>query len=210
MKKGLFTLILLAFGPMLQAAILDQSQEEHGGAWLVICDEWDIAQTFTAGLSGQLESIDLYLENDLPFQNTLPLFPTTVSIVDTIGGVPSGSVLGTVYAQNLIEGFNSIDFLDESVLLAADSQYGIVLFNDDTERYSGSSTQWSATGDVYPGGALWSYYGGEWLQTVTPPGGSLPDETFYDKDAAFRTYIVPEPATILLMALGAYIFKNKR
>ncbi|MHC4214039.1 MAG: hypothetical protein ACYSWP_11765 [Planctomycetota bacterium] len=209
MKKGLFTLILLTFVPMLQAAILDQSQELHDGSAFVICDEWYIAQTFTAGLSGQLESIDLSLENYFPPHDPSPLFPTTVSIVDTIGGVPSGSVLGTVYAQDLIEGFNSIDFLDESVLLAADSQYGIVLFNEDTERYSGSSTQWRATGDVYPGGEMWSYTGGQWLQTVTPPGG-LPDETFYDKDAAFRTYIVPEPATIMLIALGAYIFKNKR
>ena len=210
MKKGLFTLILLSFVPMLQSAILDQAQEDIAGVAVFICDEWYIAQTFTAGLSGQLERIDLYLENDFPFDNPSPLFPTTVSIVDTIGGVPGGSVLGTVYAQNLIEGFNSIDFLDESVFLAADSQYGIVLFNDDTERYTGSSTQWRTTEDVYPVGAMWSYYGGEWLQTVTPPGGGLGDETFYDKDAALRTYIVPEPATIILLALGAYIFKNKR
>lgn len=209
MIKGLFTLSLLTFGPMLQAAILDQSQEIQGGYKTVICGDWHIAQTFTAGLTGQLERIDLYLENDVPLDNPMDLYPTTVSIVDTIGGVPSGPVLGTIYAQNLIEGFNSIDFSDESVFLSADSQYGIVLFNDDTDRYMGSSTQWPATGDVYPVGSLWFYYGDEWVQTVTPPGG-LPDETFYDKDAAFRTYVVPEPATILLFALGAYIFKNKR
>ena len=73
-------------------------------SWFVICPDWSIAQTFTAELSGQMEKVDLYLENIFD----LDLYPSTVSIVNTIDGVPSGSVLGTLYADILVEVANQL------------------------------------------------------------------------------------------------------
>lgn len=199
----LFSLLLIVGAS--QATILDQYQEPLGSGGLVVSPDWSVAQTFTAGLTGQLEQVDIYLANAFGTD----LHPTTVSIVNTINGVPSGSVLGTIYAENLVEGFNSINFLSKSISLAANTQYGIVLYNEDTERYVGTSTQWcSISTDVYAEGALWIYYEEQWVQEVKPPG-DLPVETFYDKDAAFRTWMVPEPATLLLLSLGAIILRRK-
>jgi len=49
------------------------------------------------------------------------------------------------------------------------------------------------------------------IQTAYPPDESLPPETFYDKDATFTTYMTPEPATIILFALGCLtLLRNKK
>ncbi len=201
----LFLLAVLSAGAV-RASILDQHQEQIGGCWLVISPEWYIAQTFTAGMTGQLEKVDVFLENSFTSHG---LYPTTVSVVNVEDSVPSGSVLGSVYRDNLTAGFNSVNFLFQYVFLTVGTQYGIVLFNDDPYPYLGPSTQWCCKdSDVYPAGALWSYTSGVWTQTITPPGGG-PDETLYDKDAAFRTYMIPEPATILLLGLGACVLRMR-
>jgi len=207
-NEVVFTVVLLIIAGASQAVVLDQSQEQLGGSWLVICPDWYFAQTFTAGLSGQLDKIDVYLENT--FFSEIDLYPTTFSLVNVNDEVPTDSVLGMVYADNLVPGWNSIDFSSQSVFLNAGNQYAIVLHNDDPERYFGDSTQWRASSlDPYDGGSLWVYIDGEWTQVVTPPGG-YPDEIFYDKDAAFRTYMVPEPATICFLVSGSFILLLNR
>ena len=193
-------------------AILDQVQEEREACWLVICGDWSIAQTFTAGITGQLQKVDLYQENIFTYPDPLnvTLYPVNVSIVNVIDSVPSGSVLGQVSVEDLQEGFNSINFLGESIFFVAGNQYGIVVTNDDTERYDNHSTQWTATlSDVYSGGTLWSYMPGTgWTQEYQPPDPKLPVETFYDKDAAFRTYMVPEPIPFVFFAFGCLLIKK--
>ncbi len=206
MKNGLICLIVvIVITGLARASVLDQAQQEYDLSWLVICSDWSFAQTFTAGMNGQLEKVDLYLDNTFASD----LYPSTVSIVNVINNAPSGSVLGQVYADNLTAGLNSINFLPESVFLTADVQYGIVLSNNDSEKYAGTSTQWRCkNSDIYAGGSLWVYMDGQWLQEVTPPGGGTP-EIYYDKDAAFITYMVPEPATLLLLGLGSLLLKKR-
>ena len=209
MKKGFVTFAaLLVLLGSAHATIIDQTQEQIDECRLIVCQDWLMAQTFTAGINGQLAKIDLYLENIFGTD----LYPTTVSIVNVSNGTPSGSVLGQVFAENLTTGFNGINFLSESVFLAAGTQYGIILSNDDSERYTGTSTQWRSTvNDVYDGGSLWVWMADSgWVQSIQPPDESMPLETFYDKDAAFRTHMVPEPATILLLSLGLLAVRKKR
>lgn len=192
-----------------QASIVDQSQEQFDGSWLVICSEWSFAQTFTTGISSQLEKVDLYLDNifcpSSPGSSTIANYPSTVSIVNVIDSIPSGSVLGQVYVDGFSVAFNSIDFSSESVFLTAGTQYGIVLSNDDPEPYDDTSTQWRCKStDVYSGGSLWVWMADVgWTQSVKPPYESMPVETYYDKDAAFITYMVPEPSSALLFSLGS-------
>jgi len=195
-KKLVFLTVVFIVVAISQATILDQSQEQFD-AYFRISDQ-PVAQIFTAGITGQLEKIELRLEN-FEFGG---LYPTTISIVETTNGVPNGSLLGSIYADNLVEGYNTFDFLSESVFLSANTKYAVVLDNDDPDPYEDSITFWCCTqSDVYAGGALWLYFDGEWVE-------NLYDETFYDKDAVFRTYMVPEPITLILFGLGA-IFANR-
>ncbi|MHC4725454.1 MAG: PEP-CTERM sorting domain-containing protein [Planctomycetota bacterium] len=195
MKRRLITLTVL-LGMSISSAhgsILDQSQEQTD-ICTVICSDWAMAQTFTAGVSGKLAQVDLYLENhfvSFPIEPGAASYPITVSIVSIEDSMPTWSVL--------------------SVFFEADTQYAIVVTNDDIERYDADSTQWGIKGtDVFDGGAMWVWMETTgWVQSVQPPDESLPLETFYDKDAAFRTYMVPEPSTLLLFCFLTLVFKKQ-
>ena len=86
-----FTLLILVFimTATLHAGILDQSQEQVFNSGLNIRNDFAFAQTFTAGVSGQLKRVELSLQNIFGPD----LYPITISIVELNGGVPSGSLL---------------------------------------------------------------------------------------------------------------------
>ena len=208
-----FTVMINSSG-LVEAGVIDQAQENYDNCWLVICDQWDFAQTFTAGISGQLESIDLLLADIFDWNATPPSkanYPITISIVDVINFVPNGPVLGQAYVDNFESGFTNVNFLLESIYLTAGNQYGIMLSSEDLLAYDTPSTQWVSTiEDVYAGGSLWIRKPDTgWIQTVVPPNENLPVETFYDKDATFRTNMVPEPITAVLMGLGIVLLHRK-
>lgn len=208
-KLFIFIIVLTTVLNSVQASVVDQSQEQFDPSLFVICSDWLSAQTFTAGMDGHLEKVDLYLTNTF----ATDLYPCTISIVNVINEIPSGSILGEVFKESLVDGWNGIDFSYESVFLASGTKYGIVVSNDDTERYSGISTQWcSKSTDVYTGGSAWILMPDTgWVQSVQTPGELLPVETFYDKDTTFKTYMIPEPATIILFSLGGFaLLKNRK
>ncbi|MCK4794330.1 MAG: hypothetical protein KAV87_61955 [Desulfobacteraceae bacterium] len=207
MKGRIIILVILAsVVGTLHAGVIDQVQLQSQVTG-TICSEWHWAQTFTPGITSQLESVDLYLSN---FEMDLPDPPTylsTISIVNVIGTVPSGSVLGEVYVEQFVNGFNRVDFLSESVFLTAGSLYGIVVSNDDSEPFDNGSLSWGLTegGDVYTDGSLWLWKADVgWNQDYL-----LPDYDFSLMDAGFATYMVPEPSSIVLWGLAALCMKRR-
>lgn len=195
---------LLVIVSSVGASILDQAQETIG-EFGTFCDEWHWAQTFTPGMGGQLDSIDVYLSNLLYHPNP-PDYPTTIAIANVIDSMPGTLILGQVYVDQFTDGFNNIDFLSESVFLTAGTTYAIVISNDDPDPYDYGSVTWDlATSDVYSGGSLWNWMNGVgWNQDYL-----MPDYDFSKMDAAFRTYMLPEPSALLLLALGAVILRGK-
>lgn len=203
MKKVFVTLVVALTFSTGRTEILDQYQEDYD-AWAMICNEFFFAQTFTPGISGRLDYIDLHIGEWALWP---PGYPSIISIVSTAGGVPNGSALGEVEIPEPVDGWNTIDFLAESVFLSAGTQYGIVLSNDDPEPYDHPSVTWGITeADSYLGGSLWV-----WMADVGwNQDAELPTHDFALMDATFRTYMVPEPATIMLFGLGGLLLRKRR
>lgn len=211
MRKGLVALVVwvAVIGPA-EAAIVDQIQEQVESWGTFYSDEWHWGQTFTAGISAQLESVDVHLSDifgPLGPNPVAPTYPTTVAIVNLVGSVPSGSVLGEVYVEDFVYGFNNVNFLSDSIFLTAGTGYGIVISNEDPDPWDEGSVVWGiADSDVYSGGSLWNWHSDVgWNQDY-----SLPVLDFSIMDAAFRTYMVPEPATIILLGFGAVVLRKRR
>ncbi len=203
MKKAFFILVVSLTFSTARTEILDQYQEDSD-MWGMISVEGFFAQTFTPGISGQLDHIDLHIGEWI----WDPGYPSTVSIVNTAGGLPNGSALGEVEFPEPFNGWNTIDFLAESVFLSAGTQYAIILSNDDDPALHIEPTvTWRITEtDAYSGGSLWS-----WMVDVGwNQDFDLPTYDLALMDAAFRTYMVPEPATIGLFGLGGLLLRKRK
>lgn len=128
--------------------------------------------------------------------------PVTIGIVETTADAPNDTTLGTVVDAAISVGWNTIDFYSQSIILTAGTKYGIVISNTDSNKDTSPTDsfriQWDS--NPYAGGALWermrSTSGGwnDWepaiFDTSSTPGYA---------DGAFRTYMVPEPASIALL-----------
>jgi hypothetical protein len=196
---------LLLCAPAWAAATLDQSQELlSGGAGFA--NGRSLAQTFTAGLSGQLLSIDL---NIAGWTDDL-LYPSILGIQTTALGLPTGTVLGSVVPTGLTFAWNHIDLSSLSVNVTAGTQYAIVLSNNDPSMLTVGvvNVSWEATlgADAYPGGQLLEDRGTGWqVVEVMSAGG----------DAEFRTYVdtpssVPAPGALLLAGIGSLLVTSRR
>lgn len=184
------TIVLLAFSAAF--AGLDQFQEtQTGGAMYGDGEYW--AQTFTAGLEGILDRVELGMyvgDNSIP---------TTVEIRTTAGGVPTATILGSVLIPpgglRSGLGWNSIDFSSLHIASTPGTTYAIVIWNNDPspEGTNGLMVNWASDGiDLYPRGALY------WSMEIAPgvyqwhryPSSQVP------ADVQFRTYVkIGIPAT---------------
>jgi len=162
------------------------------------------AQTFTPSVGGPLDHVDFMVDNFFG----PPDYPSTAQIVETVGGQPTGDVLGTVSFTAPAAGWYSLDFAPEGVELTSGILYGIVLANDDPNYNSpptlGCNISWG--GDPYAGGILWEWTpAGGWEY-----GGFGPGPHDGISDMAFRTWMVPDPATFALLALGGLAAIRRR
>jgi len=141
-----------------------------------------IAQTYTAGVTGTLDQVDLLLSRLDPLDRNL-----IVQIETTNGGLPSGVVLDSSQltpSQVTVSNFPDLSFvsvpLSGSPTVAGD-QYAIVVADPTATPFGGSQYLWGgASGDPYsPGEALLTFdAGASWLE-----------QTGFDMD--FKTYVTP-------------------
>lgn len=177
------------------SVVLDQSQETSNAAMAVYEDN-TCAQTFVPGVSGTLDHIDVNLGSAYP--NTVPV---TVSVVETAVTVPSGDVLGSVCIEDIgmKGGWITFDFHSQSIALTDGTLYGIVVAADEPiSTYPGISWGYQSSGDPYTAGACWWNQPSGWMLAGT------------GADAAFKTYMVPEPTTALLLGVGGLVALVKR
>jgi hypothetical protein len=178
--SGVAAALVLGVTSSASAGTLDQQQtasSTDGGLF----DSQSVAQTFTPGMTGRLDQVDLLL-----FKLGTPPGPSvTVEIRGTSGGNPGAAPLATASiptsSVGTTEAFLSAIFATPASVTAG-TNYAIVVYSPGTGgnavgvRYQNS--------DVYSGGAGF-YDGGE----AIPPGSAWTPNGV--SDFAFRTYVAP-------------------
>lgn len=187
---------LLLSSAVQATVVLDQFQEDENGGAGIGGDYTPGAQTFTAGLSGVLDHVDL---GNTTAWGMVPNVAPVVEIWSTTAGQPGPTVLGSVASPNLIpsNGWLSVDFLPLGISLTAGQMYAIVISPKDPDGYVNVGVKWDPAS--YGPGSFWTYYAGSWEIETTFGDGA---------DMQFRTYMqvgpaIPAPGAILLGTLGA-------
>jgi hypothetical protein len=161
--------------PLYQMSTLDQSSEAYvGGVTVGIVRQQ--AQTFTAGRTGQLDRIELYVSGPTSTYQ----YPIQITAVDA-NGIPTGSALGS----------GSLD----GNLLTGQHTWVSVAINPVVDVSEG--VQYAI---VVPAGSqafFWYYSVGD----TYPRGGVVPASPTPTADFTFRTYVLSSPATPTATAL---------
>jgi hypothetical protein len=166
------------------AGTLDQQQTNVSGGTFVIDSGQSRAQTFTAGLSGGVDRVDLNLQT-IDGTTTVPL---SVEIRDASSAGPGNMVLASdsvpAASVSTSSGFVSVNFATPAPVVAG-TLYAIVAY--DSAAF-GDSYAWAAsTADSYAGGDAFT-------TTTFPPSGGWGPAAFAPGDFAFKTYVVvPSP-----------------
>jgi hypothetical protein len=173
------------------AGTLDQEQAVYGGlGHSIYADDTDpfsessVAQTFTAGITGQLDQVELYVG-----KSGSPTADLTVQIYDTFDGTPQ-SALATesVPAAAVSAGptFVPVTF-DPTVPVTAGTQYAIVAW---TASLFANPYFWGeAGGNPYAAGELRVQQG----SNASPPTPGFWGPSGATVDMTFRTYVIPPP-----------------
>jgi hypothetical protein len=177
--------VMLAVVPSAGAGTLDQSQPGIGTVQALLFERNLWAQTFTNGVTGGLDQVDLAVRRE-GAQTT----PLQVEIRAVSGGVPSGPALAsaTVPAASLppfgTVGFFSVP-LTSPAPVTAGTQYAIVVSTPSCGFVNCYVWAFGPGANPYPAGlGLLSRDGGA---TWTPPNA------FGATDFAFKTYVLPPP-----------------
>jgi len=178
--------LLLAISPASAGlVVLDQQQTEGmGNSWTVSSPD-KYAQTFTAGLSGSLDHIEVYVAYPLPDI-------VNVSITDVSGGYPEFPPLGTGSIPKDATDWTSVDFLSQGITISAGTMYAIVLTPTTSGRFAPKQDS--------------LYVDGQALKYLATAGIWGPLFTDREYDFAFKTYVetspVPLPGAAVLGVLG--------
>ena len=181
---------LLALVPTAAAGTLDQSEPViNANATVFVSDEIPEAQTFTSGLSGGLDQVDIAIGRTAGFITA----PLVVQIRALSGGVPSGPALAgaTIPAANVPvaffpSAFYSVPFASPAPVTAG-VQYAIVVSS--LSCGLGNCYEWAPgpVGDPYPAGTGLNSqnFGATWA----------PLNAFGSTDFPFKTYVLQAPTS---------------
>jgi hypothetical protein len=133
---------------------LDQVNEAATAAGVAIFNapsmysRW--GQTFTAGITGQLDQVGLHIQG-----HAIDAGPLVIEIQNVTAGLPNGTVIGST-AYTGASGFVDIP-LDQPASVVAGQTYAIAL----RTSYTPTPQSWafSASGAVYDGGTAYSING---------------------------------------------------
>jgi hypothetical protein len=181
--SGVATALILGVAGSASAGTLDQQQTDFSVGTGTIDSGETPAQTFTAGLSGGIDQVDLHLESHGPTT------PVTVEIRDTSGGAPGAKVLAaqSVPASSIptAGSWVTVNFATPAPVTAG-SQYAVLAYSSPVSMIQ--HYDWGYGGDSYAGGRF-TY------ATSSPPSG--PWTTGSTADLAFKTYVAqPQAATV--------------
>jgi len=173
-SPGLVGVTSFSFDVVHHAGTLDQYQEKQEGAAYGAFAPNSLGQTFTAGMTGTLDTVDLYLyAYDLPpVRETASLRLRTVDA----GGIPTGILLATATPVTFSGyGWVTIRFPAPAEVVV-DIQYALELV--------APMPNWgfapNGTPDAYPAGQPWWFIGDNPLPNL-------------NNDFTFRTYVTPGP-----------------
>jgi hypothetical protein len=171
--------VLWAVSPAFSGMfVLDQYQESDNYA-TSMNSPGRIGQSFTAGLSGLLDHIDVKI--DATLYSLLNVQITSTTTLDVPGAVLGSNSL----ASGTGAGWQSVDFLSWSITMTPGTQYAIVL--------APTSSHDEFFGLYYPD----SYSGGKFLYDIGSGWAH-----YNNDDLSFRTYVTPAPGAVLLAAIG--------
>ncbi len=170
---------------LAMAGTLDQQQPTVTSMALNAHSMQSVAQTFTAGLTGKLDQVDLNVN-----KSGTPPVPLTVELRGVSAGLPGSAVLAsqTVLASSVVafpgSGWVSFAFPTPGSVTAG-TQYAIVaqsaaVFPDTYAWSQGTGT------DPYAGGAAY-------FASSSPPTTAWMPVPIGPPDFAFKTYVVPGP-----------------
>jgi hypothetical protein len=173
--------LLLAGAAPASAGTLDQQQPDGSGGSYATESGQSLAQTFTAGASGNLDQADLFLTS-----NGSPTAAYNVQIRNVSGGAPGDSVLASASdpASSVTStgGFVSFHFATPAPV-SSGTQYALVAYSSATFPIDDA---WSEGMGTNP------YGGGQAFMTnASPPSGPW---TAHANDFAFKTYVASPPA----------------
>lgn len=211
MKKAVMTVMavlvaLVWFGTqsVQSAPVLDQSFDSTGGdqSFAAVAVRPSLTQTFTANMTGYLVKVSLLMDSAATNSQ-----PATISIVSTLSGVPTNTVLWTGNYTSLADGWFDVNITSGAPAIVSGTAYGIRLQSTESGL---NSNVWLAktTSDFYTGGKLYEDRGLGWV-SVSTSGTPYPNA-----DGGFRTYVdvVPEPTTasLMILALSLVVFVTFR
>ncbi len=179
-----------------------------------VTTRYRLAQTFHAGVSGQLARLDLLINKTAGSSHSM-----TLKFLPTISGVPDSfnpifqlpidsTTIPVRISPSIPQPLTSFDVTQYGVHIVAGIDYAIMLEIVGENVWPDLGWRGARPIDQYAGGSAFnSEDGGPWTPLVTIQAvGQHPNWTYvyYPEDLVFADYVipVPEPSSIVLAALA--------